>query len=175
MQRRLARSTACAKSYAPLRTLNHLARDFAHPTGSRFRARNEKASTMSRPFQSVTFQVSLLHPGLDLVEAGLGASFVVGPAALLAVGAAVADRADEIVAGHDRQRAGPREEALVGLELGLERRVLFHVRLDHGGRLLHLDGDDRLLGAELGGILRGAVSRYQQAQDALGIDNRRGS
>src|SRR5579864_4123463 len=44
----------------------------------------------------------LFHPGLDLVEAGLGAGFVVSAAALLAVGAAEADRADEIVAGHDR-------------------------------------------------------------------------
>jgi hypothetical protein len=44
----------------------------------------------------------LLHPGLDLVEAGLGAGFVMRAAALSAVCTAEADRADDIVAGHDR-------------------------------------------------------------------------
>src|SRR5438477_10547646 len=69
----------------------------------------------------------LLHPGLDLVEASLGAGFVLLAAALSPVCAAETDSADEIIAGHDRQGARPRENALVRLDsgplhLGLELR-----------------------------------------------------
>src|SRR5215831_1948081 len=42
----------------------------------------------------------LLHPGPHLVETGLGAGFVLGPAALSAVCATEADGPDEIIAGH---------------------------------------------------------------------------
>jgi hypothetical protein len=61
----------------------------------------------------------LLHPGLDLVESGLGAGFILSAAALGAVCATEADRTDDIVAGHDRYCTRPREDVLVRLELGL--------------------------------------------------------
>src|SRR3954471_20781878 len=87
----------------------------------------------------------LLHPCLDLLQPCLGAGFVVGAATLLAVGAAEGDRADHIVASHDRQRARAWEDVLVGLELGFERRVLLHLRLELGTGLVRPHGGHALL------------------------------
>src|SRR6266700_8084909 len=94
------------------------------------------AATRSLPQGDLSLSVSelLLQPCLDLVEAGLGAGFVAYAArhSIETGGAGNADRADHVVADHERQGTGSREQSFVRLDLGLEGLILFHFFRDLG-------------------------------------------